>query len=128
MDYRQLIIPILLVLLIYLIKTNANCYITLGNSVLLILLLSDFIRYENFQVSEQLFMNNKDPIELSQLKQEYEIGTKTVTDLVDEESKLLSANVDFLNSKKDYLVNYFIILSLEGSLLNSFENYLPEIN
>ena len=88
---------------------------------------------KDFYVSQANMKSNLSSIKASEtalesLKQEYEIGTKTVTDLVDEESKLLSANVDFLNSKKDYLVNYFIILSLEGSLLNSFENYLPEIN
>ena len=65
---------------------------------------------------------------LKSLKQEYEIGTKTITDLVEEEGKLLSAKVDYLNFKKDYLVNYFKIKSLEGSLLNIFENYLPSTN
>ena len=65
---------------------------------------------------------------LESLKQEYSIGTKTITDLVNEESELLSANVDYLNSKKDYLINYFKIKSLEGTLLNVFKNYLPMIN
>ena len=40
----------------------------------------------------------------------------------------LLATVDLLDSKKDYLINYFKIKSLEGSLLKSFENYLPTIN
>ena len=65
---------------------------------------------------------------LESLKQEYSIGTKSITDLVEEEVKLLSAKVDFLNTKKDYLVNYFKLKSLEGSLLDIFENYLPSIN
>ena len=65
---------------------------------------------------------------LESLKQEYRIGTKTITDLVKEEKELLSANVDYLNSKKDYLVNYFKIKSLEGTLLNVFKNYLPMMN
>ena len=65
---------------------------------------------------------------LKSLKQEYEIGTKTITDLVEEEVNLLSAKVDFLNSRKDYLVNHFKLKSLEGSLLNIFEDYLPSIN
>ena len=65
---------------------------------------------------------------LESLKQEYSIGTKTITDLVQKEVELLSANVDFLNSKRDYLVNYFKLKSLEGSLLDIFENYLPTIN
>ena len=65
---------------------------------------------------------------LESLKQEYRIGTKTITDLVKEEKELLSANVDYLNSKKDYLINYFEIKSLEGTLLNVFKNYLPMMN
>ena len=65
---------------------------------------------------------------LESLKQEYRIGTKTITDLVKEEEELLSANVDYLNSKKDYLINYFKIKSLEGTLLNVFKNYLPMMN
>ena len=46
----------------------------------------------------------------------------------EEEEKLLSTNVDYLNSKTDYLINYFTLKSLEGTLLKSFENYLPSIN
>ena len=62
---------------------------------------------------------------LSSLKEEYIIGTKTITDLVEEEEKLLNANVNYLNSKKEYLLNYFNLKSLEGSLVNIFEEYLP---
>ena len=62
------------------------------------------------------------------LEQEYYTGTKTISDLVEEEGKLLAAKVDYLNSKKDYLINYFKIKSLEGNLLNEFESYLPSVN
>jgi len=65
---------------------------------------------------------------LSSLKEEYNIGTKTISELVDEEEKLLNANVNFLNSKKSYLINYFKLKSLDGGLINLFENYLPSIN
>ena len=56
------------------------------------------------------------------------IGTKTINDLIEEEEKLLNANVNYLNSKKDFLLNYFKIKSLDGSLIKMFENYLPQIN
>ena len=65
---------------------------------------------------------------LESLKQEYDFGTKTILDLIEEESNLLSTTVDYLDSKKDYLINYFKTKSLEGTLLNTFENYLPAIN
>ena len=65
---------------------------------------------------------------LDSLKEEYDIGTKTISDLVEEEEKLLKANVNFLNSKKNYLNNYFKLKSLDGSLIYLFEDYLPPIN
>ena len=65
---------------------------------------------------------------LDSLKEEYDIGTKTISDLVEEEEKLLNANVNFLNSKKNYLNNYFKLKSLDGSLIYLFEEYLPSIN
>ena len=65
---------------------------------------------------------------LSSLKEEYNLGTKTISDLVEEEEKLLNANVNFLNSKKNYLNNYFKLKSLDGSLIYLFEKYLPSIN
>ena len=46
------------------------------------------------------------------LTEEYNIGTKTIKDLIDEESKLLTAKVNYLNSQKDYFVNYFKKLSI----------------
>ena len=89
--------------------------------------------YKDFKVSEAKMKSNLAVIKASQtalesLNQEYDFGTKTITDLIEEEGNLLSNTVDYLDSKKDYLINYFKIKSLEGTLLNTFENYLPAIN
>ena len=65
---------------------------------------------------------------IKSLKEEYSLGTKTITDIIEEESNLLQARVNYFNSKTDFLVNYFKIKSLEGTLLNDFKNYLPSIN
>ena len=65
---------------------------------------------------------------LKSLNEEYQLGTKTVLDIVEEEGKLLNAIVEYQNNKKDYLVNYFRIKSLEGELLNDFNHYLPKVN
>ena len=86
--------------------------------------------YKNFEINESQMKANLSIIEsietsLTSLKEEYTIGTKTITDLVEEEEKLLNGNVNYLNSKKDYLLNYFKLKSLEGSLVNIFEEYLP---
>ena len=75
---------------------------------------------------EPLALEKPEIRQLEKLKQEFLNGTKTITDVIDEESQLLSAKVDFFNSKKDYLNNYFKIKSYEGLLLNIFEKYLPE--
>ena len=89
--------------------------------------------YKDFKVSEAKMKSNLAVIKASQtalesLNQEYDFGTKTITDLIEEESNLLSTTVDYLDSKKNYLINYFKIKSLEGTLLNTFENYLSAIN
>ena len=62
------------------------------------------------------------------IKEEYDIGTKSITDLIDAESDLLDVNVTYLNAKKDYILNYFKIKALEGNLLELFKNYIPKIN
>ena len=89
--------------------------------------------YKDFKVSEANMKSNLAVIKASQtalesLNQEYDFGTKTISDLIEEESNLLSTTVDYLDSKKNYLINYFKIKSLEGTLLNNFEKYLPAIN
>ena len=89
--------------------------------------------YKDFKISEAKMKSYLAVIKASEtalesLNQEYEFGTKTISDLIAEESNLLSTTVDYLDSKKNYLINYFKIKSLEGTLLNNFEKYLPAIN
>ena len=91
------------------------------------------IAYKDFRISESKMKSNLIIIKsiqtaLTSLQEEYQIGTKTITDLIIEEEKLLNANVNYLNSKNDFLLNYFKIKSLDGSLIILFEKYLPLIN
>ena len=65
---------------------------------------------------------------LNILKEEYSIGTKSITDIINEEEKLLNAKVSYLNSKRDFLLNYFKLKSYDGTLIKLFENYLPKVN
>ena len=65
---------------------------------------------------------------LLSLKQEYNIGTKTMSDFLEEEEKLLNSKVNYFDAKKNYLIAYFKIKSLEGTLVESFKEYLPELN
>jgi len=88
--------------------------------------------FKEFQISKSKMESNLVVIKsiktsLISLKEEYEIGTKSITDLIEEEEKLLNANVNFQNSRKDYLLNYFKIKSLDGSLISLFDKYLPII-
>jgi outer membrane protein len=97
------------------------------------LLLSISNRYKDYLINELKMRANKTTIKASEtallsLQQEFIIGTKTVSDLVEEEEKLLAAKVNYFNAKKDYLISYFNIKSLEGTLLDSFKEYLPELN
>ena len=89
--------------------------------------------YKDFKISESNMSTNQIVIQsietsLNSLNEEYNIGTKTITDLVNEEEKLLNANVNYLNSKKNYLTNYFKLKSLDGSLIKLFEHYIPVTN
>ena len=89
--------------------------------------------YKDLQISESNMSSNQIVIQsietsLNSLKEEYNIGTKTITDLVNEEEKLLNANVNYLNSKKNFITNYFILKSLDGSLIKLFEHYIPATN
>ena len=65
---------------------------------------------------------------LESIKEEYNIGTKTITDLIDAESELLTVNVNYHSANKDMILNYFNIMALEGSLISAFENFLPSYN
>ena len=86
--------------------------------------------YKDFKISESNMSTNQIVIQsietsLNSLNEEYNIGTKTITDLVNEEEKLLNANVNYLNSKKNFITNYFKLKSLDGSLIKLFEHYIP---
>ena len=65
---------------------------------------------------------------LNSLIEEYNMGTKTISELIEQEEKLLDAKVNFLNSNKKNLLNYVKLKSLDGTLINLFENYLPSHN
>lgn len=89
--------------------------------------------FKDFKISEARMHSNLTVIKAKEtaimsLEEEYSLGTKTITDLIEEEGNLLAARVNYFNSKKDFLVNYFKIKSLEGTLLNDFKKYLPQTN
>ena len=67
-------------------------------------------------------------IALQSLKQEYLMGTKTISDYLIEEERFLNLKVDYSNATKEYFVSYFKIKSLEGNLLKVFDEFLPELN
>jgi len=97
------------------------------------LLLNISNTFKDFMVNESKMKANMTAIEasntaLQSLKQEYIIGTKTISDFLEEEERLLISKVNYSNAKKDYLVSYFKIKSLEGSLLDNFNDYLPNLN
>jgi outer membrane protein len=50
-------------------------------------------------------------------RQEYLVGEKTLTDVLDAESRLVRAEVDLITTKKDYLVAAYQLLQLYGALL-----------
>ena len=92
-----------------------------------------FNTFKDFKINQSQMNSNKIIIKsietsLNSLEEEYRLGTKTISNLVEEEEKLLNANVNFLNSRKNYLINYFKLKSLDGSLIKLFEDYLPPIN
>ena len=89
--------------------------------------------YKNYLISKSNISSNNKQLKsiqtsLDSIKEEYKIGTKTITDLIDAESELLDVNVNYHSSRKDMILNYFNILALEGSLLENFENYLSDYN
>ena len=65
---------------------------------------------------------------LKATNEEYNLGTKSITDLINAEGQLLDANVEYFNANKNYLLNYFNLLALDGSLIKLFEQYLPTLN
>ena len=74
-DYRTILIFLLLIALIYLIKTNGNCIVTLGVAILLVGILSNYIKREQFQINEQIMMiDNKEPIAMTQMQQDSKLS------------------------------------------------------
>ena len=89
--------------------------------------------YKNYLISKVSIKSNLIRIQsietsLEAIGEEYMIGTKTSTDLIETESELLSVNVNYFDARKDFILNYFHIKGLEGSLIELFENYLPDSN
>ena len=89
--------------------------------------------YKNYLISKSNISSNTKQLKsiqtsLESIKEEYNIGTKTITDLIEAESELLNVNVNYHASKKDMILNYFNIMALEGSLIAAFENFLPNYN
>ncbi len=65
---------------------------------------------------------------LQSTKEEYNLGTKSITDLIEAETNLLNVKVEYFNANKNYLINYFNLLAADGSLIKLFEEYLPAYN
>ncbi|MBS57073.1 MAG: hypothetical protein CMP16_04285, partial [Rickettsiales bacterium] len=89
--------------------------------------------FKDYEISRSNIQTNLKRIKsietsLDIIKSEYALGTKSITDIIDAESELLSVNVNYHNSKKDFILNYFQIKALQGTLIEMFENYLPEFN
>ena len=89
--------------------------------------------FKDFKISESKMNANKFSIEASEialksLKQEYLIGTKSISDYLIEEERFLNLKVDYSNAKKEFFDSYFKIKSLEGNLLKVFDEFLPELN
>ena len=89
--------------------------------------------YKNFLISKSNLNSSLLTIEyantlLQSTQEEYNLGTKSITDLIEAETNLLNANVEYFNANKNYLINYFNLLALDGSLIKLFEEYLPSYN
>ena len=89
--------------------------------------------YKNYLVSQSTLNTSLLTIEyaktlLQSTQEEYNLGTKSITDLIEAETNLLNVQVEYFNANKNYLINYFNLLALDGSLIKLFEEYLPTIN
>ncbi|MBI28871.1 MAG: hypothetical protein CMI95_03135 [Pelagibacteraceae bacterium] len=90
------------------------------------ILLNNFRVYQS-QYDSSTAQINANEIALEITKKEYESGIKTFSDLINQEEQLLTSKLNRFNIKKDLIMTYFEILSLEGVLVNKFQDYLPEI-
>ena len=89
--------------------------------------------YKNYLVSKSNLNTSLLTIEyantlLQSTQEEYNLGTKSITDLIEAETNLLNVNVEYYNANKNYLINYFNLLALDGSLIKLFEEHLPSYN
>jgi len=89
--------------------------------------------YKEFLISKSNMSSNLIVIKsietsLQSISEEFKLGTKSITDLIDAETDLLDSNVKYFASRKEYILNYFNILSLQGSIIEIFEDYLPKFN
>ena len=86
----------------------------------------------NYQIyqSQLIASNSKiesNSITLNVVKQEYESGIKTFTDLINQEELLLQSYLSSFDINNNLLITYFEILALEGQLINEFNEFLPNI-
>ena len=91
-----------------------------------IILINNYNVYKS-QIESSLFLIDANEITLDLIEKEYELGIRIFTDVLDQEQKLLDANLENFNRNKDFLITYFEILSLEGKLIDEFKEYLPQI-
>ncbi len=89
--------------------------------------------YKNYLISKSNLNTSLLTIEyantlLQSTQEEYNLGTKSITDLIEAETNLLNVKVEYFNANKNYLINYFNLLALDGSLIKLFEEYLPNYN
>ena len=87
--------------------------------------------YKDYLISKSKISSNLVRIKsietsLESIIEEYNIGTKTTIDIIDAESELLEFYVSYFTYKKEYILNYFNIMALQGSIVDIFKNYLPE--
>ncbi len=86
----------------------------------------------NYQIYQSQLTASKSKIEsnsilLDIVKQEYESGIKTFTDLINQEELLLDSYLSSFDINNNLLITYFEILALEGKLISEFSDYLPTI-
>ncbi len=89
--------------------------------------------YKDYLISKSNISSNIKQIQsietsLESIKEEYNIGTKSINQLIEAESDLLSVNVNYFASRKEFILNYFNIKALEGSIIDLFKDYLPNYN
>ena len=89
--------------------------------------------FKNYQISKSNLNLNLKRIKsietsLKIIQEEFNIGTKSITDLIDEESELLLVKEQYFEARKDHFLNYFKIKALESSLIDLFSEYLPNYN